>query len=233
MEYLYETHLHTDVGSVCGRLTPEDQVRRFHKYGYTGIFITDHFFNGNTTVPKGLGWSDSVDLLFLSYERAKTEGSLLGLDVFFGFESSFGRVDILTYGLEKEWLKLHPEIMDMSLCEYCKFARSEGGLVVHAHPFWEGSGTIETITLIPRCVDAVEVLNACRSNFENERASEYARNYDLAITAGSDLHSRRNRLCGVLSPARFSSSKDYCNAVRERLLTPVTVFDGRPDQLCE
>ena len=227
MAFLYDTHIHTCVGSKCGRNTPEEQVRRYHGYGYTGIFITEHFFNGNTSILyKELPWEQAVDDFFVSYERAKSEGEKLGLDVFFGFENSYRGNDILTYGLDKDWLKGHPEIVDMPMRQYCEFARAEGGLVVHAHPFREAR-YIDMICLAPRSVDAVEVLNACRTDFENDRAAEYARNYGLAMTAGSDLHAAQFRLCGISSPVRFASGSDYCDAVRNGTVTPVTVFDGR------
>ena len=58
MQFVYDPHIHTSVGSRCGRRLPEDIVRLFHKLGYTGIFITDHFFNNvSTTVPyKDIPW---------------------------------------------------------------------------------------------------------------------------------------------------------------------------------
>lgn len=233
MQYLYETHLHTSVGSRCSVNTPEEQMRRLHRYGYTGVFVTDHFLNGNTTVPKGLSWEDSIDAFCRSYELAKAEGDRLGMDVFFGFESSYSGNDVLTYGLERDWLKSHPEIMEMTMGQYCEFARSEGGFVVHAHPFRE-DWYIDAIRLIPHKVDAVEVLNANRSDFENDRAAEFSRNYNLPATAGSDLHRSQRRLVGYASPIRFTSFCDYRDAVCNGQGCPVTVFDGREQNLlCE
>lgn len=231
MAYLYETHLHTSVGSKCSSQTPEEQLRRFQHYGYTGVFITDHFLNGNTTVDRSLPWEDAICAYCRAYEEACEVGARIGIDVFFGFESSYAGNDVLTYGLGKDWLLAHPEIMEMSMRAYCEFARSEGGLVVHAHPFREAD-YIDLIRLMPRSVDAVEVLNACRTDFENDRAAEYARNYGLAVTAGSDIHRAQKRLCAVSSPVRFTCEADYCNAVRNGALSIVTPYDGRPDRVC-
>ena len=230
MGYIYETHMHTNVGSRCSFQTPEEQIRRLHHYGYSGAFVTDHFLNGNTAVPKGLSWEDSMDALYHSYERAKAEGDKIGFDVFFGFESFCQGTDILTYGLEKDWLKAHPEIMEMPICQYCEFAREQGGFVVHAHPFREAG----LIRLIPRSVDAVEILNGNRSDFENERAAEFARNYGIPVTAGSDLHIPQTRLVGVEVPERFSSPLDYGKAVLNGTAVPVTVYDRREEKiLCD
>ena len=125
MAYLYETHLHTSVGSKCSSQTPEEQLRRFQYYGYTGVFITDHFLNGNTTVDRSLPWEDAICAYCRAYEEACEVGARIGIDVFFGFESSYAGNDVLTYGLGKDWLLAHPEIMDLSMRAYCEFARSE------------------------------------------------------------------------------------------------------------
>ncbi|MBQ4322475.1 MAG: PHP domain-containing protein [Clostridia bacterium] len=235
MAFIYDTHIHTSVGSRCGHVPPEEVVRRFKKRGYTGIFITDHFFNNpSTTVPfKEIPWEDAIEQYCLPYETAKKEGEKVGLQVFFGFENSYQGNDILTYGLDKEWLKAHPEIMQMPIRQYCEFARSEGGLVVHAHPFRE-AGYIDLIRLMPRSVDAVEVLNASCSDFQNARAAEYATNYDLAVTGGSDYHAGKSFLCATSSKVPFASVGDFCDAVRRREVTPIVTYDRRDEKiLCD
>ena len=230
MKYIYDTHVHTSAGSRCSAVSPEDAVRRFKKMGYTGIFITDHFFNNpSTTVPfQELSWAEAIDRYCQAYESAKAEGDKIGLDVFFGVESSYQGNDILVYGLDKDWWKAHPDILDLPIRQFCELCRSEGGLVVHAHPFRE-AGYIDLIRLLPRSVDAVEVINGSCSDFCNDRALEYAKNYDLSMTAGSDYHCPKPRVCGVESSVRFASEKEFAEAVRARSVTPVTVFDGRAD----
>ncbi len=232
ISYLYDPHIHTSVGSKCSRVLPEEAVHRFKKMGYTGIFITDHFFNNaSTTVPyRDIPWEDAVEQYCIPYQRAKAEGEKVGLDVFFGFENSYQGNDILTFGLGKDWLKAHPEILDLSIREYCEFARSEGGLVVHAHPFRE-AGYIDLIRLMPRSVDAVEILNGTCSDFQNDRAAEYARNYDLAVIGGSDYHKAKPLLCACSSPVRFREVSDFCDAVRSRQVSAVVTFDGRDKDL--
>ena len=55
----------------------------------------------------------------------------------------------------------------MDVNSYCDFVRAEGGFIVQAHPFRE-SNYIDMIRLLPRKVDAVEVNNACITDFENK-----------------------------------------------------------------
>ena len=45
--YKYETHLHTKEGSACGTSFGAEYIQAFYDAGYSGIFVTDHFFGGN------------------------------------------------------------------------------------------------------------------------------------------------------------------------------------------
>ncbi len=186
--FKYEMHCHTSVSSKCGMSTPAEQADFYKSLGYTGLFITDHFFNGNCTVNKHLTWEERVNEYCKAYEEAKERGDKIGLDVFFGFEfTQGGGTDFLVYGLDKEWLLAHPYCDKYSAKEICELAHRDGGFVVQAHPFREAK-YIEMIRLLPRSVDAVETMNAKRTDFENNAADVYADMYGLKKFAGSDNH---------------------------------------------
>lgn len=207
-------HLHTSEISRCASILAKEQIRTYKNQGFTGVCVTDHFLNGNTSVPRELSWKERITLFCKGFEAAKKEGEKCGVDVFFGWEYSYRGTDFLTYGLDKEWLLAHPEIMQMNTKDYCDFVRGQGGFVVQAHPFREAR-YIEMIRLLPRQVDGVEVLNANRTDFENERADEYADNYNLIKLAGSDNHTgRQPRLCGISSDIKFSSIQELISAVK-------------------
>jgi len=183
-EYKYETHTHTSGGlSRCGKIPPRDLVRLYAAMGYAGLCVTNHF-GGRKEQP----WNDRVELLHNAYRQALDEGNALGLDVFFGWEYSCAHAhDYLTYGLDEHWLYAHPELQDMTTCEYLEFTGSNGGFIVHAHPFREDK--TGAISLRPHLVDAVEVINTGRSDQVNRLAAQYAENYNLPRFAGSDTHS--------------------------------------------
>ena len=82
--YLYETHMHTCQGSACGTSTGAEHARFYKQQGYQGIFITDHFFGGNTAAPRSGKWKDRIDHYCSGFEDAWNEGQKIGLDVFFG-----------------------------------------------------------------------------------------------------------------------------------------------------
>jgi len=214
VQYKYETHTHTSEVSKCSKITAEELVRFYKICGFSGICITDHFLNGNTIVPHELQWAERIELFCLGYEKAYTEGKRVGIEVYFGWEYSYLGTDFLTYGLGKKWLLDHPDLLSLSVNEYCDLVHESGGFIVHAHPFCEAD-YISMIRLFPRKVDAIEVLNACRSDFQNKCADEYADNYNLLKVAGSDNHKGRlDRLCGIQLKKRLKCVNDMINAIK-------------------
>jgi predicted metal-dependent phosphoesterase TrpH len=210
--YKYETHLHTSESSRCSSSSGAELVRYFKSLGYTGVFVTDHFLNSNTTVPHDAPWPERVALLCHGYEVAAKEGAKLDLDVFFGWEYGGGWLHLITYGLGKDWLLANPDVLEWDLLSYLDRVHEDGGSIVHAHPFREG---VETVQLVPTKVDAVEVLNAARSNESNRHALDFATSFDLPHVAGSDIHhAGQKRLCGVLTSRRLTDARDYVAAVK-------------------
>ena len=59
--YRYETHMHTMEASACAHSSAADMADKYKAEGYDGIFITDHFFNGNSAVPRERTWEDRVE----------------------------------------------------------------------------------------------------------------------------------------------------------------------------
>lgn len=216
MGYKYETHMHTTQGSACGRSTAVEMVRAYKEAGYTGVFVTDHFFNGNCAVDRNLPWEEKVELFCKGYESAKTEGEHIGLDVFFGFEYCVEGADFLIYNLDKQWLLAHKDVDRMEPRAAFRLMHESGGIIVHAHPFRERD-YINHIHLFPRDVDAVESINGGQLSepWMNERANIYAMMYELPKTSGSDAHDATTlQCCGVESPKRFENARDYLEQMR-------------------
>lgn len=212
----YETHLHTSETSACAGATGAAQAMFYKSKGYRGIFVTDHFFNGNTTVPNELNWEEQVEKFCLGYENAKKCGDEIGLDVFFGWEYSYKGTDLLTYGLNKEWLLKNPKILELDVNSYCDYVRDEGGLIVHAHPFREAS-YISMIRLLPRKCDGCEIVNSNRTGLENKMALLYAENYNLLPLAGSDNHTAaQETLNGIVFEKRLSDEKEFVELVKKK-----------------
>lgn len=190
--YKVETHLHTSQGSACARNTGAEMARAYKEAGYCAIFVTDHFFNGNTAVRNNCKWEEKISLFMCGYRDAKAEGDKIGLDVYFGFEYNNRGTEFLIYGLDEEWLCSYPEIMNDSLEIVLAKVRNDKGFVIHAHPFREASYILCPGRVVPEFTDGVEVINKTQGDITskpNALAFEYAQKHDLIYFSGSDVHS--------------------------------------------
>ncbi len=222
MPYLYETHCHTSEASGCASASAAEQVKHYKELGFSGVMITDHFFNGNTSIDRSKSWEEMVDDYCLGYENGKKAGDELGMTVMFGIEYTYRGTDFLIYGLDKDWVKAHPEIMELYVPELSKLVRSEGGIFVHAHPFRQVD-YIDTIRLFPDDVDAVEVYNAGnRQDVMNERAEWYADSWGLVKTSGSDCHHlSQDTFGGIVTDEPLNDIQDYIRLIKTNSLSGI------------
>lgn len=214
--YRYETHCHTAISSACASMSEEDVVKLFTANGYTGVFITDHFLNGNTTVNARMPnatYEEKIEEFVKSYRAVKkaAEGKL---DVFFGFEVSYLGTDFLLYGYDEESLKKVPEIVEMDFTSLARFCKEQDILAVHAHPFREAN-YIDHIRLYPG-IEGVEVLNAARDERTNRLAKVYADEYEKVVqTGGSDVHHvNQKMLSGMEFEEKITSVRHFINLLR-------------------
>ena len=197
--YLFDMHVHTNVGSLCGQSAPAEMARGYAKAGYSGIVITDHFIHGYTAVPKDIPWEDRMQTYYSAYLAAKEEGDKLGLTVLFGLEHAFGNgQEVLVYNPSLEVLKAHPEIENMSIEEFCALMRANGAYLSLAHPYREADYIADPgVHIDPDWVDAIEVFNACNHENENFRALYYASAHQKGYTSGGDIHDAEDERIGL------------------------------------
>jgi histidinol phosphatase-like PHP family hydrolase len=219
--YLYETHLHTSPVSKCARADVRETLAFYKSLGYEGVFITNHFLDGNINIDRSLPYAERIEFYFSDYEEGVRIGKEMGISVFFGVECSYGGTDFLVYGLDKQWFLSHPEIEDMRKTQMLPLMAQDGALIIQAHPFREAS-YIDHIRLFPRSVHGVETYNACRTDFENTMAELYAKNYGLLSFAGSDNHSAgaQTRLGGMQSQTPIADEMDFVARVKNGEIIP-------------
>lgn len=231
--YRYETHLHTCQGSACGRSTGAEHVRFYKERGYQGIFITDHFFGGNTAAPRSGPWKERIDWYCSGFEDAWNEGQKIGLDVFFGIEQNFCGDEYLIYGLDKQFLLDHPEMERWSHREQLEQVHAAGGCVIQAHPF-RMRGYLNAIRVCDLYADGIEVANAGNTPAQDAYAARYAAARGLYTIAGSDNHrsDENTVLYGVGFEEPLQSAADFVQRVLTRqprtLLCPADRFDVDP-----
>ena len=213
--YLYETHLHTSPLSNCAGATVRETLEFYESAGYAGVFLTDHFIDGNIDLSlRQLPYKERIEAYFGVHEEAISIGKELGIDVFSAFEMSYHGTDFLVYGIGKEWCLAHEDMDKMKKSELLSLLKADGALLIHAHPFRE-SKQIDHFRLYPRQVDGVEVFNAGRSDFENGFAEHYTKYYDLIRFAGSDNHTGKNRelFGGMATEEPIKCDRDFIDAV--------------------
>ena len=137
--YKYETHLHTFPVSGCAQVSVEEQLTFYKQLGYDGVFITNHFLDGNINIERDKPYEEKIEFYFSDYEKGLEIGKKLGIKVFCGQEMAYGGTDFLIYGLTKEWYLAHPEIMTMKKSTELSYLMEHGALVIQAHPFREAS----------------------------------------------------------------------------------------------
>ena len=229
MPYRYELHCHTLEGSACSVMPAMDLADFYYQAGYSGICVSDHF-SGNSTLPDDTLWNDRVDYYYNIYKKISAAGSKLGLSVFFGLEYTLAPDvthitngtgnDFLLLNLTKEWLAKSKDVFKLKPREMFSAIRSAGVFVIHAHPFHTGDW-VEYIRLLPKSVDAVEVMNAHVDDFVNKNAQFYAQAYNLPGTGGSDLHGAHwDTLSGVETDTPCHTSADLTMAIANRQARP-------------
>ena len=209
--------MHTTPVSKCARYSVRENLEFYKSLGYDGIFITNHFLDGNINIEKTLPYEERVNFYFSDYYDALELSEEIGIKVFLGVEISYRGTDFLIYGLDKSWFLAHPEIMDMKKSEELPFLASHGALVIQAHPYRQDRH-IDHIRLFPHCIEGVETINACRTELENKMADIFADAYGFVKIAGSDNHicARLTHLAGMESDTPLVDEADFIKRVRNR-----------------
>ena len=148
--------------------SPEKLIKTALKKGLNGIALTDH----NTTA----GWEEAMKsaeklnaVLILGEEiKTKRNGKTIG--------------DILGLFLKEEIKSREP-------FEVIKEIKAQGGIVIIPHPFHFPENFKESLEKYKNLIDGIEVFNArLPFSFRDKKSLEFAKKYNLAMTAGSDAH---------------------------------------------
>ncbi len=179
-----ETHLHTTTVSPCGRMTPEEIVRRYHEAGYRGLVVTDHY-----RLDVFARWKDTQDKLqaFLEgYRQVKRLADRAGIKTYYGAELQFAenRNDYLLYGFSDSLMEDPEQVCRMGVAAFSEAAREDGALLIQAHPFRSGC-----VPVAPYLLDGVEAVNRHdKHKNRNELAMAYADRYGMLKIGGGDFH---------------------------------------------
>ena len=200
-------------------------VRAYHEASYQGMVITNHFIYGNNSVPKEYSWEEKMDCYWNEYLQAKDEGDRLGMNIFFGIEYYYGRgKEILTYGIDVDFLKAYPDLSDTPVEVYAKRVHDANGFLSLAHPYRTAPYIDPTVPIAPELADGIEVFNGCTADSENESALKLAIKMDKVMTSGADSHWTTQPClgtAGLIFPRKLESNKDFLSALRNKEGCPI------------
>lgn len=233
--FKYETHLHTVESSACGVTPGREYPKIYKERGYDGIFITDHFYGGNTRPSRETSWEEYIDAFMKGYEEAKKVGDEIGLKVFFGLEENFEADEYLVYGIDREFLVSHPGIRNWTREQMFEWVHEAGGAIIQAHPFRDRY-YVKKIRLFKDGVDGIELINTANTPNDNKAAVAYARKFDLYVQAGSDTHDKDtigDYNAGIVFDTPIESTQDYAKRIlndeRPGVFYPKSIIENFTD----
>lgn len=189
--YKYEMHCHDNWCSACATRSPQEMAAAYYWAGYAGVVFTNHFLLGNTAVDKSLPWEDKARAYWDAYLAARewAAGQERPFHALFGLEHAYGHgKEVLTYGIDLDFLLDHPNLHLYPLERYAQFVHEAGGLVVQAHPFRHAPYIDPDYPLQPKLLDGAEIFNYGNTGEENKQAAVFAEKYGLLPTSGGDSH---------------------------------------------
>ncbi len=219
MLYRYETHCHCSQCSACAKSTAQEMVRAYHRAGFAGLVLTDHFIFGNTAVSRKLPWPQRMQAYYDAYLQAREVGQELDFDVIFGIEHAYGDgKEMLIYGVGLDFLLEYEDIPRISLEELVERVHDWGGIVVQAHPY--RNRPYVNMAVGPRVdlVDGIEVCNICNLPGEDKQALELAQQGNFLMTCGGDIHwdqDPRLGQTGIALPHRIRDEKELVQALKK------------------
>ena len=80
--YRYETHLHTFPVSACAHDSVRDALISYKEMGYQGVFITNHFIDGNLNIEaRSLPYPERIAYYFSACEEGAELGKEIGVSI--------------------------------------------------------------------------------------------------------------------------------------------------------
>jgi hypothetical protein len=218
--YQFETHCHTAETSPCGILSAADAVSGIKAAGYTGTFITDHFYSRFFEKPdmEGLSWCEKVGRYLAGYRAAKKRGSQVGLKVFLGLEvqPEGSPYEFLIYGPDEAFLMEAGPFYKLPIKDITSLMHQNGYIVFQAHPFRFGLSPEN-----PAYYDGIEIVNSqVRNKSRNQLSLQFASENDVMVIAGGDVHMSEDiGKSGIMLPGDVKDVSSFI-AFYEKVRTP-------------
>ncbi len=218
---LFDTHVHSNPGSICSQVALEEMPAIFKNAGYGGFMLTNHFYEKHLSM-LGQNFKEQKENFISIYRHLKEKSAEYGLKVLLGAEvkvtderaddsglTSAFRPEFLLFGLTEKILLDAPTLFKFTQKELYEFAEDNGMMIYQAHPFRTAQGYYPADM---RYIHGIEVFNG-HPNFpaETERSLALAKDNNKLQSAGSDMHVAFQ--CGsaaMVLPDDIDDSTDLC-----------------------
>ena len=208
--YRIELHAHTKPASSCAEIPTEDVLRTFKDDGYSGIAITNHFYQG----AKGMAIEQFAEFYKAELFNALELGEKIGIKVYAGAELRFvnqNNNDYLLFGYNPDDLYYILQNLYGTVADFVKNYKTDEMFLLQAHPFRNGMEQIDADLL-----DGVEVFNMHPNH--NSRvavAEKYAEKNGKIKTMGTDYHHlNHDNLCATRAPYLPQNEKELIKLLR-------------------
>ncbi len=204
---LIDLHAHTKGMSECCRAPASVIVKVAKDNGIDGIVLTNHYLRQDDGDHKEYARRYTDE-----YYYTKECGDAIGCVVIYGMEVTmdlYGGPHILIYGVEPAFTVEHSLIFSYTMEELYAAVKAAGGMVVHAHPFRNGTNKLPDCS----CVDGLEL--SSHPQYDGtyvERLTEMAHAKGLILTSGGDYHHDvpYRPYCGVHLPDDVTDTHALC-----------------------
>ena len=216
--YKYEMHVHTRPCS-GGGADIREHIDDLIVKGYSGMVVTNHFYNGDCRIDRSLSWEEFTDAYRQDYLYGLEYAQKIDFDLLFGLEEHVGNgQEILIYGITADLIAAHPELKIASAEQFAEIVHMSGGLVYQAHPYRARRYVTSPWPLdCLEKLDGIEVYNAANEPEWNERAQALADEHGLACIAGSDGHKTGTAGCaGIAVRERIKSNDDLVRILKSK-----------------
>ena len=184
-----ELHAHSSSVSDCASVHESVVAERYIEAGYTTLVLTNHLshftYKNKRFDHSAHSWEEKIDYYMNGYNIMK-EAAGDRLNVLLGVElrRNADDNDYLLYGIDENFLRSYPTIMDDTLQNVVNAVHEAGGLLFQAHPFRNHMKVVKPIFL-----DGIEVYNGhIGQESRNDIANMWADKYGLRKISGTDYH---------------------------------------------
>ena len=211
MKFKTELHCHSGDVSACSKAPVELIIDRYTAAGYHSLVLTNHlsrftYKNKEFDHSEDWDWSQKIDFFMYGYHHLK-EAAGDRLHVILGCElrSNTDENDYQLYGVSEEFLRAHPDIMEIPIKELKPLCHEAGILLFQAHPFRNAMQVKR-----PEYLDGIEVINGnLGANSRNDIAMLWAKKFGLKMSAGSDFHGEKHETnTGILTDTPITNTAE-------------------------